>query len=79
MRSEFPETMVWSQLRSMGTRERVRNALRQSDPLNPALIWKGGFTRRGVYFVPGPNSLWHIGKEYLYMYQMCTSVFIEEC
>ena len=67
MHREFPEmgeTMLWGQLRSMGvqvTRERLRNALRQTDPLNMALRWRGGLTRRRAYSVPGPNSLWHIG------------------
>lgn len=69
MRREFPEmgeTLLWGRLRSMGvqvTRERIRNALRQTDPLAMALRWRGGLTRRRVYSVPGPNSLWHIGKQ----------------
>ena len=68
MRNEFPqmgETMVWGQLRSLGiqvTRERVRNALRQTDPLTTTLRWRGNLTRRRPYSVPGPNSLWHIGN-----------------
>ena len=68
MRREFPEmgeTMVWGQLRSMGiqvTREWVRDAVRQTDPLSTALRWRGGLTRRKTYSVPGPNSLWHIGN-----------------
>ena len=74
MRSEFPErgeTMLWGQLRSMGvqvTRERVRNALRQTDPLNTALRWRGSLTRRRAYSVPGPNSLWHIGMVLQFTY-----------
>ena len=61
MRSEFPEMgecMVWGQLQSMGiqvTRERVRNALREIDPLNTALRWRGGLAKRSDS-VPGPNS-----------------------
>ena len=50
--------MVWGQLRSVGvqvTRERVRSALRQTDPLNTALRWRGSLTRRRAYSVPGPN------------------------
>ena len=71
MRNEFPEmgeTMLWGRLRSMGvqvTRERIRNALRLTDPLAMALRWRGGLTRRRAYSVPGPNSLWHIGNQSL--------------
>ena len=67
MRSEHPEigeTIVWGRLRSLGyrvTRERVRNALHQTDPLSSALRWRGNLTKR-PYSVPGPNSLWHIGN-----------------
>lgn len=66
---EIGETMAWGRLRSLGyqiTRERVRHALRQSDPLSSALRWRGNMTRRRPYSVPGPNSLWHIGK-FLFM------------
>ena len=69
MRSEHPEigeTIVWGRLRALGfqvTRERVRNALRQTDPLSSALRWRGNLTRRRPYSVPGPNSLWHIGTK----------------
>lgn len=68
LRRQYPEigeTMVCGHLRSLGVRvarERVRNALRNSDPLSSALRWKGTLTRRRPYSVPGPNSLWHIGK-----------------
>ena len=65
MRSEIGETIVLGRLRALGfqvTRERVRNALRQTDPLSSALRWKGNLTRRRPYSVPGPNSLWHIGN-----------------
>lgn len=68
MRSEHPEigeTIVWGRLRSLGyqvTRERVRNALHQTDPLSSALRWRGNSIRRRPYSVPGPNSLWHIGN-----------------
>lgn len=61
---EVGESMAWGHLRAAGvqvTRERVRNALRQSDPLSSALRWRGNLTRRRPYSVPGPNSLWHIG------------------
>lgn len=68
LRSEFPEigeTMTWGYLRAAGlqvSRERVRTALRSSDPLSSALRWRGTLTRRRPYSVPGPNSLWHIGE-----------------
>ena len=58
------QTMVWGTLRSMGyrvTRERVREAIRITDPINNALRWREVSARR-TYSVPGPNSLWHIGK-----------------
>ena len=67
LRREMPEigeSMVWGRLRSMGlqvTRERVRQAIRRTDPLNTALRWRDLVSRR-PYSVPGPNSLWHIGK-----------------
>ena len=62
---EIGESMVWGQLRAAGvqvTRERVRFALRRLDPLNSALRWRGTLAKRRPYSVPGPNSLWHIGK-----------------
>ena len=58
------EKMVLGRLRSMGyqvTRERVRQAIRATDPINSALRWQGIITPRHPYSVPGPNSLWHIG------------------
>ena len=61
---EIGESLVWGRLRSMGlqvTRERVRQAIRRTDPLNTALRWRDLVSRR-PYSVPGPNSLWHIGK-----------------
>ena len=68
MRQQFPnmgESMVIGRLHAMGfrvTRESVRQAIRETDPLNTALRWPGGLTSRRPYSVPGPNSLWHIGK-----------------
>ena len=59
------ESMAAGLLRARGyrvTRTRIRDALRSSDPLSAALRWPGGITRRRVYSVAGPNSLWHIGK-----------------
>ncbi len=58
------QTMVWGQLRSQGyqvTRARVRNAIRSADPINTALHWHD-MTPRRPYSVPGPNSLWHLGR-----------------
>ena len=56
--------MVWGRLRSMGfnvTRERVRRAIRVTDPLYTAFCWRGDIIQRQPYSVPGPNSLWHLG------------------
>ena len=67
LRRTFPELgekMVIGHLRSLGynvTRNRVRNAIRITDPINVALRWHGNLTARRPYSVPGPNSLWHIG------------------
>ena len=58
------ESMAVGFVRSRGfrvSRARIRNALRASDPLSTALRWPGVITRRRVYSVAGPNSLWHIG------------------
>ena len=44
------------------SREQLRQEIRFSDPLHCALRWRGGLTSRYPYSVPGPNSLWHIGK-----------------
>ena len=56
--------MTWGRLRSMGysvTRSRLRQAIRDIDPLHTALRWRGSLSVRHPYSVPGPNSLWHIG------------------
>lgn len=65
------ESMASGLLRSRGyriPRARIRSALKTSDPLSSALRWPGRLTRRRVYSVAGPNSLWHIGK---YNYTSC--------
>ncbi len=68
MRSEFPEmgeVLVLGRLRSLGyhvLRDRVRRAIRATDPINTALRATAAPLSRRVYSVPGPNSLWHIGK-----------------
>ena len=70
LREEVPDlgqAILAGRLRSMGlhvTRDRLRNAIRRSDPLNTALRWHN-LTSRRPYSVPGPNSLWHIGLLYL--------------
>lgn len=70
LRHEIPslgQTMVWGRLRSMGfrvTRYRVRQAMRENDPLHTALRWRGQLVQRQPYSVPGPNSLWHLGEQY---------------
>ena len=59
------EKMIMGQLRALGfhiTRSRIRETLRTMDPINTALRWQGTITARRHYSVPGPNSLWHIGK-----------------
>ena len=68
IKSENPhlgEVMVLGRIRSLGykvTRERLRHAIRQTDPLHLALRWPGAMTSRRPYSVHGPNSLWHIGE-----------------
>ena len=62
---ELGETLVMGRIRGIGyrvTRDRLRQAIWQIDPLHTALRWRGGLTSRRPYSVPGPNSLWHIGK-----------------
>ena len=59
------QSLVIGRLRSLGyqvSRDRVRNCLRLHNPLTSALRWPGVMTHRHPYSVPGPNSLWHIGK-----------------
>ena len=60
------EIMVMGRLRAMGyhvTRSRLRQALHEVDPINIAMRWGGNAHARRPYSVPGPNSLWHIGKD----------------
>ena len=62
---DFGQVLVHGRVRAMGyhvTRERVRREMRKQDPLNTALRMPGGLTSRRKYSVPGPNSLWHVGK-----------------
>ena len=56
--------MAMGTLRAGGykvTRARIQSALRSQDSLSAAMRWPGGITRRRVYSVAAPNSLWHIG------------------
>lgn len=68
LRRDLPysgQTMILGRLRSTGyytTRVRVRESLRRIDPLNTPLRWGGRVHHRRPYSVPGPNSLWHLGK-----------------
>ena len=67
MRRQSPnmgETMAIGIFCALGlrvTRDQVRQAIRETDPLNTALRWPGGLTSRRSYSVARSNSLWHIG------------------
>ena len=67
VREEIPsagESLIIGRIQSMGyrvPRDRVRVAIRATDPINTALRWRGILTSRQPYSVAGPNSLWHIG------------------
>ena len=59
------ETLILGRLHASGLyvqRQRVRQAIREVDPLNTALRAPHGLSRRHCYSVPAPNSLWHIGE-----------------
>ena len=61
---DIGERMLAGVLRSLQVhvpRRRVRETLHTVDPINTALRWSTKITRR-QYCVPGPNSLWHIGR-----------------
>ncbi len=67
VRQEMPhmgEALVSGRLHAMGyriLRQRVRDAIHATDPLNTALRWRGILTTRRPYSVAGPNSLCHVG------------------
>lgn len=66
-RQDNPDVGEAGLLRARGyrvVRARIRNALQSSDPLSAALKWPGGLTRRRMYSVAGPNSLWHVGESF---------------
>ncbi len=77
LRREMPnagETVVIGRLHSMGyhiNRQRVREAIRRTDPLNTPLRWRGIAASRRPYSVPAPNSLWHVGTLY-----QCSCVYV---
>ena len=57
-------SLTISRLGSVGyhvTRGRVRQALKQRDPLTTAIRWSGRLNNRWPYSVAGPHSLWHVG------------------
>ena len=61
---DIGESMSAGFLRARGyrvTRERIRTALRSHDPLSAVLRWPA-ITKRCIYSVAGPNSLWHVGE-----------------
>ena len=67
IKNEFPdigERLLMGILHSRGvrcSRETLRTVIHDVDPINTALRWSAKIVRRS-YSVPGPNSLWHIGK-----------------
>ena len=67
-------------LRSRGLRipgSRVRTCLREIDPSGTALRWRATIYRR-KYFVPTPNSLWHIdGNHKLIRYPLVVHVSVD--
>ena len=77
------QSFILGRLRSLGyrvTRERVRKVVRLCDPLSTALRWHGNPAYRRPYSVPGPNSLWHIGKMFITEYRICAPLhFTHTC
>ncbi len=68
LKNELPyigEVIVLGALRARGynvTRHQCRSCIRRVDPVSIPLRWQGNLHRRRPYSVPGPNSLWHLGK-----------------
>ena len=61
---DIGESMLGGILRSNGVcvqRHRIRKALHSIEPIKVALRWNSQI-KRHTYSVPGPMSLWHIGK-----------------
>ena len=72
------QTMILGLLRARGycvSRARVRDAIRQIDPLSTALRWHT-ITHRRQYQVPSPNSLWHIGKQVYRQFLIQSSITV---
>lgn len=64
------ESLTMGMLRSRGfkiKRARMRTVLRKTGTF---LRWPGGVIKRRVYHVAGPNSLWHIGKNFVLKLRM---------
>ena len=59
------------------TRERIRQAVRENDPIHTALRWRGELVRRQPYSVPGPNSLWHIGMLLCCLFEIYSSFHLQ--
>ena len=58
------ERMLMGNLQSRSVfvpRWRIRNSLHRVDPIHTPLRWRARIQRR-PYSVPGPNSLWHLGR-----------------
>lgn len=56
------ESYLIGHFRALGyhvQRRRIRSSINRVDPQNVAIRW-GALVSRRVYFVPWPNSLWHI-------------------
>lgn len=61
------QTMILGLIRAQGyyvSRERLRDTIKQIDPLCSTLRWHS-ITYRRQYRVPSPNALWHIGMKLL--------------
>ncbi len=64
------ERILSGSLRSSGIivpRWRLREAIHRMDHVSSSLRWRPRIKRR-PYSVPGPMSLWHIGKNSVIMY-----------
>ena len=70
------ETYLRRHFKAMGNtvqRRQIRESLNRVDPRNTALRW-GALVSRRVYFVPWPNSLWHLdGHHSLIRWGVCNS------
>ena len=68
LKTELPyigEVIVLGAVRARGydvTRNQCRRCIHRIDPLTIPLRWQGNLRSRRPYSVPGPNSLWHLGK-----------------